>query len=73
VKKNRDRYLALSRVVRPALSNFVSRLNIKQDKVEDPAVLNIKTITVTFHVNEDTGNIVNATQYGGSPGKSGVP
>lgn len=34
---------------------------------------NIKTVTVTFHINEDTGNIVNATRYDGSPGKSGVP
>jgi len=34
---------------------------------------NIKTITVNFHINEDTGNIVNATRHDGSPGNIGVP
>jgi hypothetical protein len=34
---------------------------------------NIKTITVTFHINEDTGKIVNATRYDGSPGYNRTP
>jgi hypothetical protein len=28
---------------------------------------NLKTITVTFHINEDTGKVVNMTRHDGSP------
>jgi hypothetical protein len=52
---------------------MVSRLNIRQDKVEEPAMPNIKTITVTYHINEDTGKIVNATRQDGSPGNNRTP
>jgi len=34
---------------------------------------NLKTITITFHINEQTGKIVNATQYDGSPGEFREP
>jgi hypothetical protein len=34
---------------------------------------NIKTITVTYHINEDTGKLVNATRYDGSPGNNRAP
>ena len=34
---------------------------------------NIKTITVTFHINEDTGKIVNVTRPDGKPGEYKAP
>jgi hypothetical protein len=33
----------------------------------------IKTVTVTYHVNEETGKLVNVTRHDGSPGESRVP
>jgi len=55
------------------VANILSRLNIKQNTVEDSAMPNIKTITVTFHINEDTGSVVNATRHDGSPGEYKAP
>jgi hypothetical protein len=69
----RGRRAAAARSAQPGPETFTSSALVNQTKEEDATMPNIKTITVTFHVNEDTGNIVNATQYDGSPGKSGVP
>jgi hypothetical protein len=52
---------------------MVFRLVIRQNSVEDSAMPNIQTVTVTFHINEDTGSIVNATRYDGRPGEARVP
>ena len=68
-----DPYLAISRAIQPVLATLLSRLNINQNFVEDSAMPNIKTITVTFHINEETGKLVNATQHDGRPGDLKIP
>jgi hypothetical protein len=73
VIKHRDRYLAIRQAVQPVLANLLSRLNISQHNPEDSAMPNIKTITVTYHIDEDTGKVVNATRYDGRPGDYKVP
>ena len=70
VIKHRNRYLTTSQSMQPAAVDTLFRPNIMQNKVEDSAMPNIKNITVTFHINEDTGSVVNATQADGRPGDS---
>lgn len=59
--------------MQPVLANILSRLVIRQNNVEESAMPNLKTITVTFHINEDTGKLVNATRADGSPGDYKAP
>ena len=73
VNKLRDIYLTIHRTIRPVFTTILSRLAINQNKVEDSAMPNIKTITVTYHIDEDTGKVVNATRYDGRPGDYKVP
>lgn len=70
VIKHRNRYLTTSQSMQPAAVDTLFRPNIMQNKVEDSAMPNIKNITVTFHINEDTGSVVNATRADGRPGDS---
>jgi hypothetical protein len=64
---------ATNRTIQPVPATILFRLVINQNKVEDSAMTNIRTITVTYHINEDTGKLVNVTQHDGSPGKNCAP
>ena len=73
VIKLRDLYLTIHRTIQPVLAIILSRLAINQNKAEDSAMPNIKTITVTYHIDEDTGKVVNATRHDGRPGDYKAP
>jgi hypothetical protein len=70
VIKHREHHQTTSQSMQPAAVDKLFRPKTRQNKVEDSAMPNIKNITVTFHINEDTGSVVNATQADGSPGDS---
>jgi len=70
---HRDRYLAIRRAIPPGVATILSRLTVNQCNAEDSTMPNIKTITVTFHINEDTGKIVNVTRPDGKPGEYKAP
>jgi Na+-translocating ferredoxin:NAD+ oxidoreductase RnfG subunit len=72
VIKQHNRYLSTNQTMQLVPEDKRFRLNIKQNKVEDSVMPNIKNITVTFHINEDTGSVVNATRPDGSPGASNM-
>jgi hypothetical protein len=68
-----DRYRAIRQAIQPVFTNIRSRLALKQNHTEDKTMPNLKTITVTFHINEDTGKIVNVTRPDGKPGEYKAP
>jgi hypothetical protein len=70
---HRDPYLPITRTIQSVFTTILSRLTIKQNNAEDSAMPNIKTITVTYHIDEDTGKVVNATRHDGRPGDYKVP
>jgi hypothetical protein len=68
-----DSYLAIRRFIQPVHANILSRLTIRQNHAEDKIMPNLKTITMTFHINEETGKIVNVTRPDGKPGEYRAP
>ena len=68
-----NQYLAITRTIQPVIANIRHRLAIRQNRTEDKTMPNLKTITVTFHINEDTGKIVNVTRPDGKPGEYKAP
>jgi hypothetical protein len=68
-----NQYLSITRTIQSVFATILSRLSVNENHVEDSAMANIKTITVTYHIDEDTGKVVNATRHDGRPGDYKAP
>jgi hypothetical protein len=71
VKKYRDRYLAKPYPTACVIEDGI-QAEYQTKQRGGFAMPNIKTISVTYHINEDTGKLVNVTRYDGSPGQNRV-